>query len=78
MIKRVIGADTKSFFAVIIAITIVAALLMIFKPITVGAFTARGLEWENRTEVIATSEQSVITQHIIFGDSKPINCTDGV
>jgi hypothetical protein len=78
MIKKVIGADTKAFFAVIIILTIIAASLMIFKPITVGAFTAKGVEWENKTTIIATAEQQPITQHIVFGDSRPANCTNGV
>ncbi|MCX6774574.1 MAG: right-handed parallel beta-helix repeat-containing protein [DPANN group archaeon] len=78
MMKKVIGTDTKAFFAVIIVLTIIAASLMIFKPITVGAFTAKGVEWENKTAVIATSEQPIITQHIVFGDSRPANCADGV
>lgn len=50
----------------------------IIRPQITGAFAAGGKDWENRFEISVSSLEENVTVHIVFGQYKPINCSDGI
>jgi len=61
----------------LLVLILVVGFLYFAGPFT-GAFTAAGHDWENKVEISADNSQELIRTHIVFGDSKPTLCENGI
>jgi|GEM_PF-3575104 len=72
--------DNSKFLPLIgVAVVFLFAIIISFNFYSItGAITAGGLEWENKLDITANDTVSEVNVHVIFGESKPTDCQNGL
>ena len=72
--------DYIAHFMLLLILTLLSVAILFtvsFTGYTV-VHSAGGHDWENKIEVFASPDIQTITQHIVFGQYKPISCVDSI
>ena len=74
--KKAMGAKLQ--IAILIKLLIIIIAVGLWSPNLTGAFSAGGNEWENMELVTVDSAVEEIEAHVVFGEYKPVRCSDGI
>jgi|GEM_PF-5633184 len=71
--------DSRAIIALLIIVVSATTLFMLVNgPTGLVAYSAGGFNWESQILINAGPSDSIITQHIVFGQNKLQNCVDNI